>query len=67
MGQKVEQENMKEFMAKSLMDQKLRQDDDVTDQNVNQWKTKENDAKRDVYQARIQEKVETLWLFDTRS
>ena len=43
MGQKLVQENMKEFMAKSLIDQKLRQDDDVTDQNVSQSRTTDND------------------------
>ena len=30
---------MKEFMVKSLKDQKLKRDDDVTDQNVNQPRT----------------------------
>ena len=58
---------MKEFMAKSLIDQKLRQDDDVTDQNVNQSRTTENDPERDVYQVRVQERVETIQLFDTRA
>ena len=36
MDQKLVQENMKEFTEKSLIDQELRQDGDVTDQNVNQ-------------------------------
>ena len=39
-------------------------DDDVTDQSVNQSRATENDSKRDIYQVRIQEKVETIWLFD---
>ena len=56
---------MKEFVMSSLMDQQLKQDDDVTDQNVNQTRTTENDPEPDVYQVRIQEKVETIWLFDT--
>ena len=47
------------------MDQKLKQDDDVTDQNVNQSRTTENDSERNVYQVSIQEKAETIWLFDT--
>ena len=47
------------------MDQKLKQDDGVTDQNVNQTRTTENDSERDVYQVRIQEKFETIWLFAT--
>ena len=34
---------MKQFMPKSLMGQKLKQDDDVTDQNVNQSRTTENE------------------------
>ena len=42
-GSKLVQENMKEFMAKSLIDQKLRKDDDVTDQNVSQSRTTDND------------------------
>ena len=67
MDQKLEQENMKELMVKCLMDQKLKQDDDVTDQNVNQSRTTENDSERDVLQIRNQEKVETIWLFDTRA
>ena len=52
-------------MAKSLMDQKLKQDDGVTDQNVNQSRTTQNDSERNVYQVRIQEKFETIWLFAT--
>ena len=48
-----------------VSDQKAKQDDDVTDQNVNQSRTAENDSGRDVYQVRTQEKVETIWLFDT--
>ena len=46
---------------------KLKQDDDVTDQNVSQSRTTENDSERGVYQVRNQEKVETIWLFDTRA
>ena len=56
---------MKEFMVKSLMNQKLKRDDDVTDQSVNQSRTTEHDSARDVYQIRTREKVETIWLFDT--
>ena len=48
------------------MDQKLKQDDDVTDKNVNQARTTENDSERDVYQVTTHQKVETIWLFDTR-
>ena len=51
-------------MVKSLMDQ-MKQDNGVTDQNVNQSRTTENDSERYVYQVRIQDKVETIWLFDT--
>ena len=47
------------------MDRELKQDDDGTDQIVNQSRTTENDSERDVFQVRIQEKVETIWLFDT--
>ena len=43
----------------------MKRDDDVTGQNVNQSRTTENDSAREVYQKRIQEKVETIWLFDT--
>ena len=35
---------MKDFVVKSLMDQKLKQDDDVTYQNVNQSRTTEKDS-----------------------
>ena len=56
---------MKAFMARSLIDQKLRQDDVVTDQNVSQSRTTEDDSERDVNQVRIQEKAETIWLFAT--
>ena len=56
---------MKEFTVKFLMDPKLKQDDGVTDQNVNPLRTTEKDSERDVYQVRIQEKVETIWLVDT--
>ena len=51
-------------MVKSLMGRKLKQDDDGTDQIVNQSRTTGKDSERDVYQVRIQEKVETIWLFD---
>ena len=60
MSQKLDQENMTEFMV-SLKNQKLKRDDDVTDQNVHQSRTTENDSERDVYQVRIQEN----WLSDT--
>ena len=49
----------------SLKDQRLLQDHDVTDQNVNQSRTTEKGSERDVYQVRNQDKVETIWLFDT--
>ena len=65
MDQKLEQENMKKFMARSLMHQKLKQGDDVTDLNVNQSRTTENGSERDVYQVRVQEQVEAIWFFDT--
>ena len=65
MGQKLPQEILKEFVMNSLMDQKLKQDDDVTDENVDQSRTAESDSERDAYQVRVQEKVETIWLFDT--
>ena len=42
----------------------MKRDDDLTDQNVNQFGTTENDSERDIHQVRIQEKVETIW-FDT--
>ena len=45
-------------------DTKLTQDDGVTYQNVNQSRTEENDSERDVYQVSLQDKVETIWLFD---
>ena len=56
---------MKEFVVKSLMNQKLKQDDDVTDQSVNQSRTTQHDSERDVYQVSFQAKVETIWLCDT--
>ena len=65
--EKLDQESTNDFMAKSLMDQKLKQDDDVTGKNVNQARTSENDSERDVYQVRTHQKVETIWLFDTRA
>ena len=61
----MEQANMKEFMVKSLQDEKLKRDDDVTDQNVDQSRTTENDSEQCVHQVRLEEKVETIWLFDT--
>ena len=67
LDQSVEQENMKEFMVKSLRDPKLQRDNDVAAQNVSQSRTTENDSERDVYQVRIQEEVETIWLFNTRT
>ena len=54
---------MKEFMVKSLKALQFKQDDDLTDQNVNQSRTTENDSERDVYHVRNQEEVETFWLF----
>ena len=39
----------------------------MTDQNVNQSRTAENVSERIVYQMRIQEKVQTILLFDTRA
>ena len=52
-------------MVKSMMNQKLKRDVDVTDQSVYQSKTTANGSERDENQVRIQEKVETIWLFDT--
>ena len=52
-------------MVKFLMDQKLKQDGDVTNQSVNRSRTTRRDSERDVCHVRIQEKVETIWLFDT--
>ena len=52
-------------MVKSLMNQQLKQDDDVTDQSVTPSRTSQNDSERDVYRVRTHEKVETIWLFDT--
>ena len=34
---------------------------------MNQSRTTEHDAERDVYQMKVQVKVETTWLFDTRA
>ena len=39
----------------------------MTDQNVNQSRTTENDSEQDVHQVRNQEKVETIWLFDSEA
>ena len=64
MDQQLEQETVKEFMVECLMDPKLTQEDGVTYQNVNQSRTEENDSERDVYQVSLQDKVETIWLFD---
>ena len=49
------------------MNQKLKQDDYVTDKSVNPSRTTENHLERDIFQVRMQEKVETIWLFDTRA
>ena len=45
----------------------MKQDDDMTDKNVNQARTTENDSERYVYQVRTHQKVETIWLVDTRA
>ena len=55
------------FHGEVLDGSKLKQDDDMTDKNVNQARTSENDSERDVYQVRTHQKVETIWLFDTRA
>ena len=47
------------------MNRELQQDDGVTDQNVNQSRTTENDSKRVAHQVKVQESVQTTWLFDT--
>ena len=47
------------------MNQKLKQDDGVTGQSVNQSRTTENDSERAAYQVKVQEKVETTWSVDT--
>ena len=58
---------MKELMAKSLMDRKANQDDGVTEQCVNQSGIAENGSEHAVCQVKVQEKVVTTWLFDTRA
>ena len=37
----------------------------MTDQSVNQSRTTEDDSERVAYQVKVQEKVQTTWLFDT--
>ena len=65
MDQKLEQENVKELMAKSLMNQKLNPSDGVTEQCVNQSGTAENGSEHAACQAKHHEKVVTTWSFDT--
>ena len=48
---------MKELMAESLMNQKWKQDDGVTEQCVNQSRTAENGSEHAVCQVKVQEKV----------
>ena len=67
MHPKLQQENMKESMAKSLTDRKLNQDGDVTEQCVNQSGTAENGSEHAACQVKVQNKVVTTWLFDTRA
>ena len=52
-------------MVKFQMNHKLKQDDGVTDQSVNQSRTTEGDSEQDVHQVNVQEKVQISWLFDT--
>ena len=60
LNQKLEQENMKEFVVNFLMNQKLKQDDSVTDESANQSiTTQRTTTERDAYQVKIREKVET--------
>ena len=62
MDQKLEQGKLKEFVMSSLMDPTIGLGEhgiihgDVSD-----------GSERDVCQVRIQEKVETIWLLDTRA
>ena len=51
-------------MVKFLMNQKLKQDDGVTDQSVNQPRTTENNSERAAYRQR---KFRPPGLFDTRA
>ena len=56
---------MNELMAKSLTNQKLNQDDVVTEQCVNESLTAENGSEHAACQVNVQEKVVPTWLFDT--
>ena len=56
---------MKDLMAKSLMDRKLKLCDRVTEQCVNQSGTAENGSEHAACQVKVQKKVVTIWLFDT--
>ena len=56
---------MEEVTVQSPTHQKLKQDDSVTDQSVNQSRTTESDSGGAAYQVKVQEKVEITWLFDT--
>ena len=44
---------------------KLKQDDGVTDQCMNQSRTTEDDSERVACQLKVEEKVQTTWLSDT--
>ena len=59
MDQKLEEENVKELMTKSLMNQKLNQDDGVTEQCVFPSGTAENGSEHAACQVKVQEKVVT--------
>ena len=52
-------------MVKFLMNPKLKQDDGVTDQSGNRSRTTEDDSERVAHRVKVQEKVQTTWLFDT--
>ena len=65
MVKKLEQEHMKELVAKSLVNQKLNQDDGVTEKCVNQSGTAEKGSKHAACQVKVQEKFVATWLFDT--
>ena len=54
-------------MVKFMMINKLKQDGDLTGQSVNQSSTTEDDSERAACEVKVQEKVQTTLLFDTRA
>ena len=67
MNRDLERESMNELMATSLMDQRLRRADAATVKSVNESGSVQNCSEHDVGQVKVEEKVVTIWLLDTRA